>query len=48
MVKRDAIRLEAKVLDALPNAVFKAIEPLEMVGTFSTALSPIRITVPFP
>jgi translation initiation factor IF-1 len=23
MVKRDAIRLEAKVLDALPNAVFK-------------------------
>ena len=23
MVKKDAIRLEAKVLDALPNAVFK-------------------------
>ncbi len=23
MVKRDAIRLEAKVLDALPNAMFK-------------------------
>ena len=23
MVKRDAIRLEAKVIDALPNAVFK-------------------------